>query len=293
MRLLARCSACKRQYDASGMKPADRFHCSCGTLVTVAAPTSAVLAVAHCGTCGAARTTQGKACAFCQSVFADGDLNRNTMCPACYGQIGDTARFCDHCGIPVQPTRLAGSATTLPCPVCTGATLRSRHLPEADHPIEECARCGGAWLEISLFDRVVDRARERTVSAAKARVQRALPTQDGPLYRPCPLCRQMMNRRNYGGNSAVIIDICKDHGIWFDADELGRLVTWVRGGGLDRQRERERSEADLKRRAQAVQAPARSLPPMDVLPDRREKNALLEVGIDLLGSVIGSIFRKL
>jgi hypothetical protein len=43
-----------------------------------------------------------------------------------------------------------------------------------------------------------------------------------------------MNRRNYGGSSAVIIDLCKTDGIWFDADELARILVWIRAGGVER-----------------------------------------------------------
>jgi hypothetical protein len=43
-----------------------------------------------------------------------------------------------------------------------------------------------------------------------------------------------MNRRNYGGNSGVIIDQCRTDGFWFDADELARILTWVRAGGVER-----------------------------------------------------------
>ena len=60
------------------------------------------------------------------------------------------------------------------------------------------------------------------------------------FYRPCPLCEEMMNRRNYGGTSGVIIDLCKIHGIWFDADELARILVWIRSGGVEKAREKKK-----------------------------------------------------
>lgn len=291
MRLLASCSACKRQYDARGLKPAQHFRCSCGTLVTVAAPTSAVLAVAHCGTCGAARTTTSRVCAFCKATFSDLDLRRDTMCPGCYGHIASSAKYCDHCGLGIQPTRVAGKASLLACPVCSGVTLRTRHLPEADHPIDECARCGGAWLEMAIFDRVVDRARTQATTAQPTKV-RTLPTQNGPLYRSCPVCREMMNRRNYGGSSAVIIDACKAHGVWFDAQELGHIVAWIRAGGFDRQRQQERDEEDRKRRVR--ESAQRNLLPTDGPPsETSECEVLFDLGFEALSQVVGGIFRRL
>jgi hypothetical protein len=30
----------------------------------------------------------------------------------------------------------------------------------------------------------------------------------------------------------VIVDICRKHGIWFDAHEFSQLLGWIRSGGL-------------------------------------------------------------
>ena len=35
-----------------------------------------------------------------------------------------------------------------------------------------------------------------------------------------------------GGASGVILDVCRSHGLWFDANELSQLLAWVRCGGL-------------------------------------------------------------
>ena len=41
-----------------------------------------------------------------------------------------------------------------------------------------------------------------------------------------------MNRRNYGYASGAIVDFCRAHGIWFDADELPRILDFIEQGGL-------------------------------------------------------------
>ena len=42
-----------------------------------------------------------------------------------------------------------------------------------------------------------------------------------------------MVRQNFGaGKSRVIVDICGEHGVWFDNDELAQLLAWVREGGV-------------------------------------------------------------
>jgi hypothetical protein len=47
-----------------------------------------------------------------------------------------------------------------------------------------------------------------------------------------------MHRRNFGQISGVILDWCRGHGWWFDAEELGRVLAFVDGGGLERAREK-------------------------------------------------------
>ncbi|MGH7180265.1 MAG: zf-TFIIB domain-containing protein, partial [Tepidisphaeraceae bacterium] len=67
-------------------------------------------------------------------------------------------------------------------------------------------------------------------------------------YRPCPQCGQMMNRINFAGGSGIVLDICKPHGIWFDHDELRKIIEFIREGGLDRAREVEKQKLSEQRR---------------------------------------------
>ena len=59
-----------------------------------------------------------------------------------------------------------------------------------------------------------------------------------------------MNRENFGRRSGVVVDVCKAHGVWFDAGELGEVVGFVMRGGLDETRRRELEDAreELRRR---------------------------------------------
>ncbi len=70
------------------------------------------------------------------------------------------------------------------------------------------------------------------------------------LYRPCPVCEKLMHRINFGRKSGIILDSCRPHGLWFDANELDSLVRWIRTGGeSEAGRLRQEMEADLERRA--------------------------------------------
>jgi hypothetical protein len=45
-----------------------------------------------------------------------------------------------------------------------------------------------------------------------------------------------------------VVDVCRDHGTWFDADELRRIVEFIRAGGVETARERERVHLEAERR---------------------------------------------
>jgi len=56
-----------------------------------------------------------------------------------------------------------------------------------------------------------------------------------------------MNRSNFAHSSGVIIDVCKHHGVWFDSEELPKIIDFIRRGGMELARERERTELDAER----------------------------------------------
>jgi len=54
--------------------------------------------------------------------------------------------------------------------------------------------------------------------------------------------------KNFARCSGVIVDICKGHGTWFDRDELSRIVEFIRAGGLEMARTKEKVELEEERR---------------------------------------------
>jgi Zn-finger nucleic acid-binding protein len=109
--------------------------------------------------------------------------------------------------------------------------------------LQECQQCGGLWVEQSAFQHVCEQKDEQ-----QAVLGMATPVSDAlagkskevsRLYIPCPECGNLMNRMNFAGCSGVIIDWCRQHGSWFDHQELRQIVTFIREGGLRKSRERE------------------------------------------------------
>ncbi len=42
-----------------------------------------------------------------------------------------------------------------------------------------------------------------------------------------------MTRTNFGGQSGIVVDVCREHGTWFDRGELDSALEFVRAGGLE------------------------------------------------------------
>lgn len=293
MRILAACSTCQRQYEVRDLRPGEHFHCACGAIATVPQDGQIHRHALHCAACGAARQGQAEACGFCNTLYSAKDRERTTTCPHCFARIADHARFCDHCGVGIAAIRLAGETTTLTCPVCGPEIhLHHRPLPGAAAGVDECPQCGGMWLEADRFRSLIAEAQRTPLPEVdgKPASPAERPRQSGPLYRPCSTCQQMMNRQNYGGTSGVIIDVCKDHGTWLDADELNHILGWVRVGGLQRsQRQQEEEQRVQKRRHQERTAASAMLPGDSALPSR---SSPVETALEGLVDLIGSLFSR-
>ena len=157
----------------------------------------------------------------------------NKHCPRCGAAAAKViaanlpARNCPRCRVEMQP-------------VVIGATA-----------LRECSRCAGLWLDVSSFERIcADREQQAAVlgGASPAPTHSAGDMTSKVNYVPCPECSELMNRINFARHSGVIVDICKGHGIWFDRDELSRIVEFVRSGGLDAARSKEKAELEETRR---------------------------------------------
>jgi Zn-finger nucleic acid-binding protein len=70
-----------------------------------------------------------------------------------------------------------------------------------------------------------------------------------------------MNRVNFGASSGVVVDRCKEHGVWLDGGELRHLFEWMKAGGKllqqkkdDEQRAAEARELEREKRKLQSQA---------------------------------------
>jgi Zn-finger nucleic acid-binding protein len=116
-----------------------------------------------------------------------------------------------------------------------------------DIPLHECPKCFGLWLDTQTFERICQDAEKRVAVLGRAQQLGGAALQ--PVrYLPCADCGQLMHRMNFAKCSGVIVDVCRPHGIWFDVNELHRIVQFIHNGGLERSRARDKSELVEERR---------------------------------------------
>ncbi len=150
------------------------------------------------------------------------------------------AKHCSSCGTALTPaTHL--DVEGRPCPRCSAGLVAHQVGPNA---LDECLRCGGVWVDVATFEALCLENERQLPLLGEAKPSEVYPV----TYVPCPACGSRMNRENFGRVSGVIVDRCKLHGIWFDRDELRRVVEFIRHGGLSATRQRELEELREERR---------------------------------------------
>jgi Zn-finger nucleic acid-binding protein len=192
----------------------------------------------NCLMCGAATRSDATHCEHCGARLA------TVSCPSCFGMIFQGSKFCSHCGAAVS--RQENDVSGFLCPHCE-TPLRYLRIGKVE--LAECEKCDGLWLENSQFETVcADREQQAALLGTAVPISTTVPIK--PVkYVKCPVCQTLMHRQNFSGASGVVIDVCKAHGTWFDAEELQRIIAFIRGGGLERAREKQKRELEEARRS--------------------------------------------
>lgn len=199
-------------------------------------------ATLKCPNCGAAISSDSAQCKYCESKLA------TMACASCFGMMFIGSKHCPHCGA-VATEASAAELSILKCPRCK---IDMTSIKIAGEQMRECDHCGGIWLEVASFERICANREEQSAvlgAASLAPAHQVDQSKDGNKirYSPCPECGQLMNRINFARCSGVIVDVCKGHGTWFDASELREIVEFIRGGGLQLSRQKEKREIEFER----------------------------------------------
>jgi Zn-finger nucleic acid-binding protein len=206
-----------------------------------------------CPGCGAHVNEQARQCSYCNAPVA------TLRCARCFHMNVPVATHCSGCGheLGLEPIP---EAAELACPSCAEplATFQGE-----TGKLHDCAKCGGQFVGHRLLKELLVRREVlgSVASAATGGPAPRVPVATAVRYVKCPVCEVHMNRKNFGGSSGVIVDVCSKHGFWFDAGELPRVLFFVESGGLARARKREEDELVEQARAERLKANRRPFEP--------------------------------
>jgi Zn-finger nucleic acid-binding protein len=141
------------------------------------------------------------------------------------------------------------------CPRCSTALETIDLQIEGRFLIERCEQCLGLFFDPGELDALLQAtvANVFTVNRGEMDVINAtMRANDYPVcYLKCPVCTKLMNRVNFGAKSGVVVNRCKDHGVWLDGGDLRHLFEWMKAGGKLLEQERgERKLAEAERKQQ-------------------------------------------
>jgi len=138
------------------------------------------------------------------------------------------------------------------CPKCD-ISLRTIDLKvNGKFLIERCDHCFGLFFDPGELEAILDASVQNvyTINLKKLdNINNAMtPKATQVTYIKCPVCSKFMNRVNFGTKSGVVVDRCKEHGIWLNGGELRHLFEWKKAGGklLHEQREDEKKEMEKR-----------------------------------------------
>ncbi len=234
--------------------------------------------MSDCTNCGAPLPPDSIVCAYCKTRQ---DIDLKGLGTHGAGK-PETERICPRCDKPLQTVGLQ---------------------VEGSFFIERCDTCLGLFFDPDELETLLDKSVSNVYRIDAAQVDdlnKMKRSADYPVaYVKCPVCRKFMNRVNFGTRSGVIVDTCKEHGIWLDGGELRQLMEWIKSGGklLSQQAELEterikRQEAERKLREKAAEKTG--MQPHDYGRGFKGYSDNSFDGGDLLGlvsRVLGGLFR--
>jgi Zn-finger nucleic acid-binding protein len=227
------CLGCGGAVDEGHGIPPGAAACSCP-------PPSMEAREVKCPSCGGSLRVGARACPYCRSTLA------TTRCPSCFAWNLAEAQHCQACGLAIDQGTGSGTRKNLACSRC-GGSLSARRYHDLD--VDECDACGGFLVSPRTIDRIMA-AKDNATGLRLALPERPHVRETGVRYIRCSVCQKSMNRQAFGRISGVVVDVCREHGVWFDPGELAEVLSFVERGGLTRARERE--EAELKAAARAL-----------------------------------------
>jgi len=195
--------------------------------------------MANCKNCSAPLPPHTSICAYCHTK---NDVDLKGIGDYSVDQ-PDSKRLCPRCEKPMQTLKIKTKENLF---------------------IEQCNECYGLFFDPGELEYLISQSVTNIFDIDYKRLNKMSGNRHsdyGVKYIKCPVCSKYMNRINFGARSGVIVDKCKEHGIWLDGGELKQILEWTKAGGklLDNEKKEEAKKIEEFRamqmkRDQAIEA---------------------------------------
>ncbi len=204
--------------------------------------------VLYCPSCGAPVRREAARCDYCGAALDFSLKGKTVNCPNCFAATPADGRFCVRCSRPVRG--IVRDDKILEDRICPRCNIPMRAKEIGEFHLIGCDKCAGVFVPHDVFEMMQEK-RDSVVFSAIAPSKGQIPVESNAGYVRCPVCKQMINRVNFAKISGVIVDVCREHGIWFDGGEIEKIMDFVAHGGLQRAKqvdmERIKAEEELIR----------------------------------------------
>ncbi len=166
--------------------------------------------MSHCKSCSAPLLANTNVCRYC-GVRNDIDLHGKFQY---YVNNKQSRRICPECNTHLQTIDLNNSLLIEHCQKCFGLFFD----PGEIETMLEYSVSNVFQINLELL-RNINKDRYQKQNHKKIK------------YIKCPVCQGWMKRNNFGYRSGVIINQCKQHGIWLGSGQITHLMEWKKAGG--------------------------------------------------------------
>lgn len=168
------------------------------------------MSCSQCGATIALSSTQATTCKFCGTV--NQPLPREVHVPVPVNVVHNVVQVLGEGGAPQE----------LRCPHCK---KRLVGVEVEDATLHGCSGCGGIWIDNASARKIL----YAPLMSFTILSQRAAKNAKGGVRQPRPTCAACPAILDKTYVHEIELDICGEHGTWFDALELSRLTTAIRG----------------------------------------------------------------
>lgn len=164
------------------------------------------------------------------------------LCKSCSAPLPANTNICQYCGVRNDVDLLDKQDYTVQalqserlCPVCH-IPLQTIDLKVNGHfYIERCHDCFGLFFDPGEIEAFLDASVSGGFTINRQLIeninQERYPSDHKVRYVKCPVCQVLMNRVCFAYRSGVVVDQCKEHGVWLNSSEITHLLEWKKAGG--------------------------------------------------------------